>query len=236
MKAIIFLLLMLSTGTRLVSQCMSVELSVQWERNGTISCCNPFLYITYRNNTDDYVYFKVENDQPRFPLIPMQTLLDIERDRNMYKGINYNVFIWSGETTGYGWEVLPDTVDFHKEHETDVTGHMLGMYYNIYYPNKRWLPFFDSAQVTVPGIKENSDGDFLFLAPGESKYYNYDLFPFQLLGGKYTFKSESPFTEKVYVKDLRQRFGYREQELPKKIDQYLLYTGNYVSNEITLIF
>ncbi|WP_157594938.1 hypothetical protein [Psychroflexus tropicus] len=67
--------------------------------------------------------------------------------------------------------------------------------------------------------------DFIFLNPGEQKIFSYNLTPFEILGGRYTF----------LINDLVKKTS-DEDKLPKYINGYKLIKDVITSNMITIDF
>lgn len=243
------------------SQCISIELSIKWKNEvqnyrKNVLQYNPYLVITYRNNTDSSLYFlKISRGYFGFPQFisggtteMVNKLTDIEKlhDYSMNK---YNVIIGGISYSILSWEVLSDTLNNKIEHEINPINDILAdMYWNIFkemrvdnFKNDTIGLSYNFSDITEVGILNKLRDNFVFLeARGEySEYYN--LFGFKMIGGHYCFSASSDtlnsfvYTDPFWNKN-KGRWIYKIASLPNRINNYNLYSGRAITNRIEIEF
>lgn len=200
------------------SQCVSIELSVEWERGYEIFKENsedyvPKLLITYRNNSDTNLYFlKISDSRGGNPLLSKGSLVQypIEEYINpnyyerakvhgSYKNKKYNVIIGGSQLFNKGWIVENDTLNSEVEHEIDpINDDLTDIYEYIFRKDMSknidslaWLKtYFLVSDITVEQIINKYKDKFVFLKPGEKEIDSYNLSGFNLIKGCFSFNIE----------------------------------------------
>jgi hypothetical protein len=100
-----------------------------------------------------------------------------------------------------------------------------------------------STDITKDTIMNNSTNKFVFLKPEETYVDKYNLIGFQITGGTFTFQLDDTKsldyveTEPVYKDE--SKFGithYLTKQLPLKVGEYELFTGEFLTNKVTVHF
>lgn len=242
----------------LFSQCISVELSIHWKSGKNLfslnedNFCSPYLNITYRNNSEDAIYFlKISHSVSNFPeLVRSGT---IGRNDSTYELSNYEDYsnlqylIRLGASPNYfnNWEVMIDTLDLNKEHEiasiNDALADIYATLSNNYLDSLIEIKtHYTVSDITPDGILNILKDRFVFLRKGEIYTDTYNLVGFKVLKGCFTFFVE-PNSLQAYVNTLvwdKKHLKYLEIKtlLPKTVSEYSLYSGNLNSNNITITF
>jgi len=137
MKHFILLLILLITLYKYgYSQCLSIELSIEWKSENNVLkiienkdlICVPYLTITYRNNTEKDIYLlKTNNNNSKYPFIPVTSFINTNMDLSeqvenhlTFFGKEFNVFIGNPCYFRGGWEILEGTVNRNSEHTGSV--------------------------------------------------------------------------------------------------------------------
>lgn len=250
MKKISIIILTIVFSMRLYAQCISVELAVSWEKNDgyfkeDTSCCIPHLSITYRNNTDDHLYLKkLTNSERGFPKMSYISTVryDYSKIPNKQDYSNDDFIIMLSDSS---WEI-GDPEEIYTEHASHIVNgyiaHWNEYVYMTYIKQKKYnFRFFKESDFSSQYISDYAKNKFLFLKPGEVYIDKYNLFAFQLAGGKYTFQFyQNSLQEEVELKSQRDEvkkvYFSPMLKLPKEINGYKLYHGRFKSNKLTLKF
>jgi hypothetical protein len=98
-----------------------------------------------------------------------------------------------------------------------------------------------STDITKDTIMNNSINKFVFLKPGETYVDKYNLIGFQITGGTFTFQLDDTksldYVETGLVNEAK--FGtarYLRKQLPLKVGEYELFTGEFLTNKVTVYF
>ncbi|RLD87419.1 MAG: hypothetical protein DRJ02_06430 [Bacteroidetes bacterium] len=256
----IFLLIAISFSCfQLLSQCISVELSVFWDNKinpfslNADKFCVPYLNITYRNNSDDSLYFlKVSQKVNDFPIILRGGIIEKNEVNNkLIKYGNYSksqYLVRLGASPYYlnAWEVISDSIDPNKEHEIAIINDELADTYASLYNNysdsiNKIKIDYSASEITPEEILNKLKDKFVFVEPGEIYTDTYNLIGFKLLKGCYTFSVEpNSFLDYVNTSffggNNQMKYIYRKTTLPKVAGKYTLYTGKFNTNKITITF
>jgi len=238
----------------LFSQCISVELSIQWKRESpTFSLtendfCVPYLHITYRNNSDDALYFlKVSQSMNNFPEFVIGEIL-VNNNPTLYGNYSNEHFLVSlGASPHFlnAWEVIPDTLDPNEEHEIPIINDDLENIYkslsNNYLDSLSEIKtHYTASDIRPEVILDKFKDKFVFLGPGEIYTDTYNLVGFTLVKGGFTFYICPYLPTYVYTTPIwdKSQSKYIETKtmLPKLVGEYKLYSGNFNSNKISITF
>ncbi len=265
MKNTLFLIAILFNGLQLYSQCVSVELSVHWNREKNLlsvdknHSCVPYLNITYRNNSNDTLYFlRVTQSETGLPSFPISSTVawgwpNRPNSYGSYKNSNYSILFISSTHYLASWLARPDSM-VGKESEVDIINNDLsGIYdylcskydeeYDSTYndsPKKVKFGFYKS-DITPSNILTKTRDRFVFLKPGEINTDTFNLIGLKLLGGNFTFSVEQD-SFKSYVNlesvwdEAQSRFVQRTADLPVKVGEYMLYSGSFNTNKVVVTF
>lgn len=77
---------------------------------------------------------------------------------------------------------------------------------------------------------------FIFLFPGEIKIVSYNLMPFKIIGGKYTFLLDFFEPKQFIMAKIKEGNEPEKIKLPKYVNGYKLYLNDIISNEIIIKF
>jgi hypothetical protein len=77
---------------------------------------------------------------------------------------------------------------------------------------------------------------FIFLIPGETKIVSYNLMPFKIIGGKYTFLLDFFEPKQFIIAKIKEGNEPEKIKLPKYVNGYKLYLNDIISNEIIIKF
>lgn len=209
------------------SQCISIELSIHWDRESDVFkpetiVCVPKLNIVYRNNSNANYYFqKVSTTRAELPIIPIGTSLQypvqeylnpdyLKRAKlhGKYTNQNFNVLIGGTQLYQQGWFVENDTV-IQKEREIDlINDDLSNIYEYIFRKNnaecndsiQKIKTYFSGSDLSVEGISDKVKDQFVFLKPGESYTDIINLIGFKAVGGIFTFIiNEDSLTDFIYT-------------------------------------
>jgi hypothetical protein len=120
--------------------------------------------------------------------------------------------------------------------------------YHRYYPKAqekigKAQQYHYSTDVTQDTIMNNSIDKFVFLKPGETYVDKYNLIGFQITGGTFTFQMDDTksldYVETEPVYEDESKIGIDncvKKQLPKKVGEYELFTGDFLTNKVTVSF
>lgn len=242
------------------SQCVSIELSIEWKKTTKKNnkkynlSCNPYLNITYQNNSLNPLYFlKISSVAPdEFPslggdLTYVHTYDDLNK-LDEFSNNKYYVIIGGSPYTISDWEVFSDTADYHVEHTNSVVHNVLSSVYEYilnkkFYKNNKILitEEYNATDITEYGIFNKLRDDFVFLKAGEKHTDSYNLIGFQLVGGDYCFMvkpdslSNFVYTDSFWDKN-QAKWEYRMTPLPAKVKEYNLFSGMVITNNVSVRF
>ena len=254
MKNLFLLIAILFSSMHLFSQCISVELSIHWKRESpTFSLtendfCVPYLHITYRNNSDDALYFlKVSQSVNNFPKFVRSGTLVANNPTQHGNYSNMQFLVNLGASPYYlnAWEVIPDTLDPNEEHEIPIINDDLANIYeslsNNYFDSLSEIKTHYTASDIIPEVILDKFKDkFVFLRPGETCLDTYNLIGFKLLKGCFTFYICPYLPTYVYTTPIwdnnQSKYTETKTMLPKLVGEYKLYSGNFYSNKISITF
>ncbi|OFX34739.1 MAG: hypothetical protein A2X08_00990 [Bacteroidetes bacterium GWA2_32_17] len=148
MKHFILLLILLITLYKYgYSQCLSIELSIEWKSENNVLkiienqdlICVPYLTITYRNNTEKNIYLlKTINNISKYPIISSTISLNTKMDLSeqvekhlTFFDEEFNVYIGKSCYFGGGWEILGRNIDRNSEYEGSVIQNVICDIYEI---------------------------------------------------------------------------------------------------------
>jgi len=216
-KLLYITILLLLQGNLLFSQCISIELSIIWERGYDVFKIDsiasiPKLNITYRNNCDINYYFKrlcvVEDSLPNIacymtcpPDYQKYKTIEDFIEHNIYNNgyINQNFRVEIKENIYYskgGWRVHSD---FDDRLDKEIANcNIRDLYRFTQHHNKSKELFINRQQKPVKFRFESKDmhqdslliyfeDQFLFIKSNEIFVDTYNLFAFQIVEGCYTF-------------------------------------------------
>lgn len=235
-------------------QKLSIELSIEWkyEESDIYSRLNfnnvPFLKIRYNNLSNDSIFLpKVYKNAYFLPQFAAGTLMaDFKLndfDKMHVPSIDWNVLIGGMPPNNMQWEVLPDSIDYDSEHEVGEINQILSDIYNsIFKFNEsntvRYDQITDIKELQILGeLKE----DFVFLLPHLNHVEYYNLVGFKVVGGCYSFAlafskiSDFLLTYSTWSNE-NEKWEFKEAQLPDKVGDYHLYSGNFLTNKIEIKF
>ena len=250
MKKVLFYLFGLLSCFGAVSQNVSIELSIHWQLERDVfnedSIVNtPMLNITYRNNSDENIYFKKISlpngiGLPRtgygfnMNMPPEMRNNWRKRAENSLKfsqftvGNDYMVEIGSFLSVPSSWFIYNKadtceecTMDLINDNISDIHEYMTRKPLDTDFPRSRDL-------YEILGIdKEN----FVFLQPNETYTETFNIIAFQLVKGNFTFGiKEDTIPDYVQI-----RFR-QTAKLPEKVGEYRLYSGSFHTNAVKVSF
>lgn len=258
MTKIVLLIVVLFSSLQLYSQSISVNLSTHWSKgenplSSNDSICIPYLDITYCNNSEKGLYLmKVVQQRNGFLIIPLSpntskrkvTPGELIRYGD-YSEDHYKIKLSSSPFNVNALEVIPDTIDYHEEHEVSYINDDLFYIYDYLSGKKKTqvnneeLGYLNSDVTSEKILNEFSD-KFVFLKPGEIYTEAYNLIAFKLVRGTFTFYVDPNLKAYVYgsaVWDKSQlRYTYEEIALPLDVGGYKLYADSIVANKVTITF
>lgn len=258
-KVILFFFAVVFCLNTALSQDVSVELSLAWVGKKMVNAdsviCYPKLLITYRNLSDRKLYFKkLSSNKNGIPKLPQAVAFQYDKDKiateniaeSEYKGKEYTVFIGGEPVYESGWVVYEKNADIEEEHCLDIINSDLCYLYDYMYSNKHHKKPFHGAYFLDEEIKESYianvvKSDFAFLNPDETLVDTFDLYPFQILGGQYTFcLGTDKFSEYVLMEPKwdEEKLVYENisKTLPQKVNGYRLYSGGFYTNKLCVDF
>ena len=213
---ILFLYIVFLLFVKVISaQCVSVELSVKWDKGYDVFhedsiICIPMLCITYRNNSNNSYYFlKVSNSRLNSPIFSSGTFLQYPYQEYLhpdymgralrhsnYSNQKYRVIIWSSPLYNSGWFIEKDTFNTDTERVIDYINDELANIYEYTYRKscaehldspKMTKVFFSASEITPRNILGAIRDRFVFLKPGEIYSDTFNIIGFKMLKGCYTF-------------------------------------------------
>jgi len=239
-KLFFIITLMLFQKQSVLSQCISIDLSIKWETgfdifNEDSVVCIPKLHITYRNNSKiNYYFLKVSDSKTGLPLIPYGGLLQYPIEEYLhpdylkraklhsnYENQNYHVIIGGTLLYKQGWIIENDTINCQNEHEIDMINDDLADIYEYIYRKhyseysdlvKEVKTHFSTIDITPNEISNKMKGHFAFLKPGEFITETYNLIGFKMVGGNFDFRIQ---------KDTLCGFVYTEPTWDKKQKKWI---------------
>jgi hypothetical protein len=242
------------------SQCVSIELSIEWRNNATKFRekyelpCSPYLTITYRNNTSTPLYFfKISRSPANFPLfagegqINMADTLDIKKYLNAYSTNKYKVDLSGTSFYSVLWDVSACEENTQDVRESNTINDVLSDIYNFILRDtilqkKDSLIFeYNAADITENGISTKLRDNFVFLKAGEKFTDNFNLVGFQILGGDYSFMVRNDILSSfVYSNSFwdidKEKWEFKKVLLPSKVEGYNLYSGHFYSSDVNVRF
>ena len=209
----------------ILSQCISIELSVTWKiendffiKDSLVSI--PQLNFTYRNNCDSNYYFlKVVNNRDALPKVICAIMFypSDEKESDCYETIKYNSKTYSNQIfnvkiTGYHsynsglWRIFRDTIAaISTECALDGIYHCIRYDYNlenfrdyVHMLFERGQPVkyhFEPSDIVPENILGAVKDQFVFLKSGETYTDTYNLLGFQIVEGCYTFAIDQNIIE-----------------------------------------
>lgn len=258
MKKGLLLIIVLFSSLQVYSQSISVNLSTHWSKgenplSSNDSICIPYLDITYCNNSDKALYLmKVAQQRNGFFIIPLSPNTSKRKVTpgkliryDDYSQDNYKIKLSSSPFNVNALEVIPDTIDYHEEHEVSYINDDL-FYIHDYLSGKKETQVnneklgYQSSDVTPEKILNEFSDKFVFLNPGETYVDTFNLIAFKLVKGTFTFYVDPDLKAYVYgsaVWDKNQlRYTYEEIALPLEVGDYKLYADSIVANKATITF
>lgn len=266
MRKILILSLLSLHGIYAFSQCVSIQLSIEWRRekqllsNDSDFRYNPYLNISYQNHANIPIYFLKPSvshlEFPKFTKGSPKYYSNNFYSSNYKKIIHHNYFKnrYKVEISGspyYGsvWEVFPDTANIMKEHEMNIINDDLSDIYEYisykkdsikYLANSSYFEY-KSENITENGILAKLKENFCFLNVGEVLTESYNLIGFQIIKGSFDFNfSANCLYGYVYSDSFwnikKKRWSFRKTALPKIVNHYKLYHGKFNSNSINIKF
>jgi hypothetical protein len=213
-KLLIIVAILLLQENFLFSQCISIELSITYDKEYHIfkkksKVKTPKLNIIYRNNCDSNYYFlKVYDSEDGLPYFMCMLIFESSsfEKPDYHKLMNYNAKSYSSQNFnveinnwhGYGgyWEANIDTVDVSKTYSSDVINCRLNGFsdyirldndpdYHVKSLKQKY--WFDPSDVLPENILSSVKDQFVFLKSGDTFTDTYNLVAFQILEGCYTF-------------------------------------------------
>ncbi|GHT25944.1 hypothetical protein AGMMS4957_21310 [Bacteroidia bacterium] len=107
--------------------------------------------------------------------------------------------------------------------------------------NKKQLWHYPS-DITQDTIMNNSIDKFVFLQSGETYVDKYNLIGFQITGGTFTFQmDDTKSLDYVEMEPVKKADGTYEspnptKQLPQKVGEYKLFTGEFLTNRVSVQF
>ncbi|MCL2598203.1 MAG: hypothetical protein FWD66_11270 [Paludibacter sp.] len=225
-----------------------------------------YLHITYRNLSSEPLFFmRVSSGHAGFPLLPyvamdnygrMLTPYELFTKYRNYSKDNYIVEIsQTAVTFTHGWSLEYDTTNVYEPHEMPYANQNLAYIYNYitkqYYPDVPYPHKYradgmiqdshNPQDITKDSIKGNSHDEFIYMEPGEVYIDTYNLIGFQLIGGNFTFelitkKSEDYIYLETPLEEVKKTRRMRTMKLPDYVGKYKLFTGEFLTNKLTVYF
>ncbi len=238
----------------LFSQCISVELSIHWKREPAPfsltenDFCVPYLHITYRNNSDDALYFlKVSQSVNNLPEFVGGGILMGNNPTQYEYHSNTEFLVTLSASPHYlsAWEVIPDTLDTNSEHEISIINDDLENIYESLFNNysdslSEIKTHYTASDIIPEVIIDKFKDKFVFLMPGETCIDTYNLIGFELLKGDFVFYICPYLPTYVYTTPIwdnnQSKYIETRTMLPKLVGEYKLYSGNFNSNKISITF
>jgi len=185
-----------------------------------------------RNDTTDIEYkiIKETRERPRYSIGGY-----MDENGNIHEDVFWGKIIGGDTVTLNDW--ILTTLD-----------NIYNVIYHRYYPKiqektdeEQWHHY--STDITGDTIMNNSIDKFVFLKPGETYEDEYNLIGFQITGGTFTFQLDNTKsvdyveTEPVYKDEYKIEIDYYvKKQLPLKVGEYELFTGEFLTNKVTAYF
>lgn len=264
LKFLISIIIFTFSGMLLYSQCISVELTVKWNkeanvfRNDSIDCI-PKLCITYRNNSNlDYYFHKFSNSEDEYPEFisgmmfhyPYEDYINpdyLKRAKNHYvhSGENFRVVIGAYPSFNEAWIVEKDSSNQSLTGIRDIINqHLLDIYNYYYYKKKKvqnsTIPMkfgFSVSDLDPENLLKSSD-EFVFLRKEEVHVDTFNLIGFEMVKGTFTFQVNPEYLKDYVTTESFKdgNFNSIESKLPSKAGDYQLYSGDFRSNQVSITF
>ena len=238
---------------------MSIEFSIEWKEKldfqfEEIEGYNirpAFLCITYRNISDKPLYcLKVTDGVYDLPIIMVLLKLPLfNKGKKLLRSQKYYTFNYTVgfESNPFYYPGLSWNIDDFNIHL--VTDDYYNYIYSFYYPSVEWENkvqlAHDPLNITQDTIKNESLNKFVFLKPGEKHVDKFNLIGFQMAGGTITFQlnnTKSRDFVKIDCENMSSDETDNEydlcvnKQLPLKVGEYELFTGNFLSNKVRVYF
>ena len=255
----ILIILLLGIFFEANSQKVSVELSIEWKKTESNRWKKyklentPFLKITYINNSIEPIYFT------KVPKNFNISAYDFPSDKKRKKDVQYFKRIKKhyGEkyfveiSTKYwsqDWSVKDENEKQITKEEIELSNNNLNedlhdiykyLYKDYEYTRNPFIFMTDEKKTTITeeNIFTNLRDYFIFLEKGENHIDYYDLTGFYIMGGEYNFSLTTnklnDFVETVFITAIKE---YKNEQLPLKVKEYKLYSGELKTNEVSIQF
>jgi hypothetical protein len=227
--------------------------------------CIPKLQITYRNNSNiNYYFLKISDSRNGLPMMPYAGSLhpsdfkEYLQWRDDYFGrakshisyTNRNFLVRIGGMPLYssGWYVHSDTLDYNNEEGIEIefiNSDLADIYEYIYRSNNyeyiEKKTYFSPLDVTPESILDTVKDQFVFLKPNEIYTDTYNLIGFKIVEGCFTFIiNQNSFSNYVLIAPVwdnnQSCWVDQKMELPDKVSNYTLYSGDFISNKTEICF
>jgi len=214
-KKIFITILVLLKGQFLFSQCISIELSLIWEKSyeimeKDIEIIIPQLNITYRNNcNNDFFFLKVSEGGDIFPKIPCLVLDNtfyeeytkpdyVKKLYGKYSNQTFELRIYGALTFSSSWLIYCDR-NLGDTFMCSLLNCYLNRIYEFIRLNENIELFrrlnkegynktrFEPEDLHPDSLFNSFSDRFVFLKSGEIHTDTYNLIAFQILEGCYTF-------------------------------------------------
>jgi hypothetical protein len=223
----------------------------------------PELVIMYRNSSDSSFYFKkISDSHCGFPILPYGRLIQypldeylnpnyLKRARSHYDFVNQNYHVEIGGANSFveGWIAMNDTANQPEQMIDMVNGELADIYKYLLQKeintcsdsSVQTKMYFSLIDITPEKIIQDFKDKFIFLKGGETYDDTYNLIGFQVVRGCFTF-SVKPDALKDDVKiepywdKENEKWEFKQVQLPEKVGAYLLYSGNFNTNDVTITF
>ena len=270
MKKGLLCLFVLLCCSSLIAQNVSIELSIHWQVekdifNEDTTVNTPFLSVTYRNNSDENLYFKKipSPDEVGVPETGYRMLLNRSADEilnwrrraeislelsPMFIGNKYVVDIGNFRFCLETWNIVNEMDTCRNESDIGLINDDISEIHQYIYHKKytERLRIASKLQFKKEDLSEDSIMNvnrnyFVFLKPKEIYTDTFNLIAFQLIKGHYTFgigeNSIPDFVEIEYIWDNEKSYWLEQTaKLPVKVGEYHLYSGSFFTNTLTVDF
>lgn len=246
------------------SQDISVNLSIRWENSPYIFntdsiVSTPRLVVAYKNESNRNLYIlKVSSEEhglPGFPAYVNVNRINADFDDSKshihhknFCGEEFAVLLYFSHSPDPVWFVLPYSLIHEDEIEIDndvqdeigyITCFIRKKFYGCWWsPNNSW--YYNLSNITETFLASINEKNFFFLRAGETKEDVYDITPFWIVKGIYKFIiSNDRFPDNVVVgKKPHATSGviYQTAKLPESVGDYQLYSGEYKTDTLTVVF
>ncbi len=240
------------------SQCVSVEMSIDWKNSSKVykdsfgTQCIPFLKVTYRNNTQDSIYFlkPIRNDGSINFLSPTIDNKKFNKQKIPdYLNCKFQVLLFNNPYSNWSCGIISDSLIHNDSIEREkINDEMFDTYKYIWNISKidevesrnTKLSFdFNSKDINENGISTKLREQFCFLKPDEIEVVEFSLIGFWLFKGVYTFTISTTtlfnfvYTDPNWSSSLN-KWIFDKTQLPNKVSKYKLYCGEVCTNSIIL--